>query len=189
MRISTLRKVYQKEIKKHGKTLLKMKKNRPDAQIASLPRFWKKTPTIFLHYIGSKCKYKSRDPLLFAREWMKVFLKCFCPLYEIEPNIELRIRLFLDSIILSLPDVKVLVVIELFYDKDSEEYKNYLYQLDHLRREVSKIKMIELYNRNSFFKLVADKYSSFIPEKSTDLKKVTKEILGKIQQNILPKTY
>jgi hypothetical protein len=75
------------------------KMQRSDAQFATVGRYIKKLPDIFLKYIGSKCQYKSKDIRVVLRTYLKSFLKGFYGMFSCPDHITLE-DLFLDYIIL-----------------------------------------------------------------------------------------
>ena len=75
------------------------KEQRSDAQFATVGRYIKKLPDIFLKYIGSKCQYKSKDIRVVLRTYLKSFLKGFYRMFSRPAHISLE-ALFLDYIIL-----------------------------------------------------------------------------------------
>mmetsp|Transcript_16524 Transcript_16524/g.19097 ORF Transcript_16524/g.19097 Transcript_16524/m.19097 type:complete len:185 (+) Transcript_16524:348-902(+) len=71
---------------------------RSDALFASVGRYIKKIPDIFLKYIGSKCQFKSKDIRVVLKAYLKCFLKGFLVMFpKHENNYE---DLFFDFILL-----------------------------------------------------------------------------------------
>jgi hypothetical protein len=72
---------------------------RSDAKFATVSRYIKKLPDIFLKYIGSKCQYKSKEIRVVLRAYLKSFLKGFISMFPCPNNIGYE-ELFYDYIIL-----------------------------------------------------------------------------------------
>ena len=109
-RIENLLKIFNsKWIKKFvGKS---GKKQRSDAKFASIARYFKKIPLIFLEHFGSKWKYKSSDIFDVIGEYLKIYTLWFQPLYEINQEAldkyEVdRVSMFLYFMLLDFPETR-----------------------------------------------------------------------------------
>lgn len=132
------------------------KEQRSDAQFATVGRYIKKLPDIFLKYIGSKCQYKSKEIRVVLRTYLKSFLKGFYRMFSCPPHIKLK-DLFLDYIILWFPDTKVTAIFDELLEEGSilhEEYEQKIDQLK-LRTKASKISYKELVDSNLCFQVIA----------------------------------
>ena len=136
----------------------------------------------WLHKAGSKYKYKSRHTETYLAEWIKIFSKIICPLYNIEES-DRKLEIFFDAIVLSMPRNKAMEVLSAFYGSNSHELELYKIQIN-LRRETTKVKMQELYSTNSFFKLVIDKISEIIKEVGADENKIISKQISFVIEKI-----
>lgn len=132
---------------------LKMKlKNdqRSDARTATVCRFIKKSPDIFLKYIGSKCQYKSREVYKVVRSYLKSFVQGFICYLGLE-DYPHKFELFLDYITLCFPDTKVKSILEILKNQTSISLDAYKTLIGHLkiRKSASKKSFQELYRVNS----------------------------------------
>lgn len=140
--------------KKNCKNRLK-RSQRSDASFASISRYIKKIPDIFLKYIGSKCQYKSRDIRVVVRSYLKSFLDGFIKIFKCPQHIDL-IEYFIDYIILCYPETKVYTILKILHEENTineAKYNDKVEQLG-LRVKASKISFQELHKRNVCFQAI-----------------------------------
>ena len=127
---------------------------RSDALFASVGRYIKKIPDIFLKYIGSKWQFKSKCIKTVLKAYLKWFLKGFLVLF---PKHEIdTIDLFYDFILLWFPESKATEIFTKLLDEktiDAEEYKLKMKQLK-IRVKASKKSYKRLYIDNRWFQMI-----------------------------------
>lgn len=128
----------------------KMRKDqRIDALFASVSRFFKKIPDVFLKYIGSRCQFKSRDIWSVLRSYLKSFLKGYLVIFSCEEGTNLS-ELFLDYVCLCFPTTKVTEILNKWLAEGSikdELYNDKINQLV-LRKKASKKAFKDFYKAN-----------------------------------------
>lgn len=126
-----------------------MADQRSDARTATVVRFIKKIPDVFLKYIGSKCQYKSKEIYKVVRAYLKSFVQGF--IYHVGkedyPNM---LELFLHYITLCFPDSKVTTILKILKNQASISEDDYKTLIDHLkiRKSASKNSFQKLYRAN-----------------------------------------
>ena len=132
---------------------------RSDAFFASVGRYIKKIPDLFLKYIGSKCQYKSRNIRTVLRSYLKCFMSGFLPMFPLpdkSQNFKGFINVFLDFCILSFPDAKIRKLITIMKDEEAITVDQCIAKLHccRIRIKASKMSYKALYDSNSCFQLI-----------------------------------
>mmetsp|Transcript_808 Transcript_808/g.678 ORF Transcript_808/g.678 Transcript_808/m.678 type:complete len:172 (+) Transcript_808:470-985(+) len=141
---------WEKELRKRLK-----RDQRSDAFFASVGRYIKKIPDLFLKYIGSKCQYKSRDIRIVLRSYLRCFLQGFLTMFPLPDSMDF-LNVFLDFCILSFPDSKITKILSLLKDEGSIDEAIYKTKLTSLKIRVraSKMSYKALIDQNDCLKLI-----------------------------------
>lgn len=134
---------------------------RSDAFFASVGRFMKKIPDIFLKYIGSKCQYKAKDIRIVLRSYLKSFLNGFIVVFPIPEKYD-KVDVFWDYCILAFPDSKVKSIFELMRNEGSMTKERHMLKLEQLkiRIKASKMSYKDLWNANKCFQIICSSLSN-----------------------------
>lgn len=130
---------------------------RSDASFASISRYIKKIPDIFLKYIGSKCQYKSREIRVVVKSYLRSFLDGFIKIFKCPSNVP-QIEYFIDYIILCFPEAKVYTILETLCEENTITQAQFEDKADQLKIRVkaSKICFQELHRRNVCFQAICE---------------------------------
>lgn len=128
---------------------------RSDAFFASVGRFMKKIPDIFLKYIGSKCQYKAKDIRIVLKSYLRSFLNGFIVVFPISEEYD-KLDVFCDYCILAFPDSKIKAIFRMMKNEGSMTDKVYLLKLEQLkiRIKASKMSYKDLWNANKCFQII-----------------------------------
>ena len=124
------------------------KKQRSDAKFASIARYFKKIPLIFLGHFGSKWKYKSSDIFDVIGEYLRIYTLWFKPLYEINQETLAKyevngVNMFLYFMLLDFPETRWSEVLSILKNAnndrimDSKTYERMMDLLE-IRKSASK---------------------------------------------------
>jgi hypothetical protein len=161
LKLKSLLKVWENELMRRLN-----RDQRSDAFFASVGRYIKKIPDVFLKYIGSKCQYKAKDIRIVLRSYLKSFLCGFIVLFPTPEGYD-QVDVFCDYCILAFPDSKVQTIFEEMKNEGSITDEMFLSKLDQLkiRIKASKMSYKDLWNSNKCFQIICSR----LPEHFTDL--------------------
>lgn len=147
--LKTLLVSWEQELSKRLK-----REQRSDALFASVGRYIKKIPDIFLKYIGSKWQFKSKCIKTVLKAYLKWFLKGFLimfPKHEID-----IIDLFYDFILLCFPESKATEIFEKLLNEGTINQEEFLLKKKQLKIRVkaSKKSYKRLYRDNRCFQII-----------------------------------
>ncbi|CAI2373989.1 unnamed protein product [Moneuplotes crassus] len=151
---------------------------RSDAFFASVGRYIKKIPDLFLKYIGSKCQYKSRDMKVVLRSYLRCFISGFLPLFPLckrDNCLKGFIDIFCDFCNLSFPDAKCQILLKELLKEGSISKEVYERKVVNCKERIkaSKMSYRKLYDNNRCFQLICAKLSNhFFHLKGSNLKKI-----------------
>jgi len=160
---------WEKEIK------VKLEKDqRSDAQFATVGRYVKKIPDVFLKYVGSKCQFKSQDVRVVLRSYLKTFTKGFIKMFPWPKNVNIN-DLFLDFIILCFPESKVEEILVNLLQEGEITHAIYESKMDQveIRIKASKLCYKDLARANVCLRVISKKLPAHLTIlKGQHLKKV-----------------
>lgn len=147
---------------------------RSDSKQVTMKRKISKIPGVLLAYISSQTHIKSSDLKLNLRAYLESFCFCFLPLFDRENQIDASdyFNYFLDYIILSFPDKRVMILLEMLKrnaDISGSEFDNLSSALRSIRgTSIETFKLLKESNR--CISLMVSKLSSMVANKPAVVK-------------------